>query len=72
MPINFSAFRLDENWTCREILRGICPTMIKLEKYLFFILIAQSYELISNDDAVVSNSTVTLTPTFVFIQDMVL
>ena len=46
--------------------------MIKLEMYLFFILIAQSYELISNDDAVVSNSTVTLTPTFVFIQDMVL
>ena len=61
-----------KKWTYREISRGMYPTVIKLEKYLFFILIAQAYGLVSNDDAVVSNSTVTLFPTVAFIQDVVL
>ena len=49
-----------KKWTCREISHGMYPTVIKLEKYLFFILIAQACGSVSNDDAVVSNSTVTL------------
>ena len=61
-----------KNWTCREISRGMCPTVIELEKYFFLILIAQAYGSDSNDNGVVSNSTVTLSPTFVFIQDVVL
>ena len=46
----------------------MCPAVIKLEKYLFFILITQAYGSVSNFDAVVSNSTVTLSPIFAFIQ----
>ena len=42
--------------TCREISRAICPTVMKLVNYLFFILIAQTCESVSNDHAVVSNS----------------
>ena len=57
---------------CREISYGMYPIVIKLEKYLFFILIAQAYGSVSNDNAVVSNSTVALSPIFVFIQDVVL
>ena len=50
----------------------MCPVAIKLELHLFFILIAQACGSVSNDDAVVYNSTLTLSPTFVFIQDVVL
>ena len=71
-PLTFPPSILMKKWTCREILRGMCPTVIKLGKYLFFILIAQAYGSVSNDDAVISNSTVTLSPTFAFIQDVVL
>ena len=46
---------LTKKQTCCEISRGMCPTVIKLEKYLLFILIAQAYGSISNDNAVVSN-----------------
>ena len=70
MLINFSAFRRNEKVNIPWNFTW--PTVIKLEKYLFFILIAQAYGLVSNDDAVVSNSTVTLFPTVAFIQDVVL
>ena len=56
--LTFLSSVLMKKWTCREISRGMCPTVIKLEKYLFFILIAQAYGSVSNDHAVVSNSTV--------------
>ena len=66
-PLTFPLSVVMKKWTCRET-----STVIKLEKYLFFILIARAYRLVCNDDAVVFNSTVTLFPTFAFIQDVAL
>ena len=57
--LTFPPSILMKKCTCREISRGMYPTVIKLEKYLFFILLAQAYGSVSNDDAVVSNSAVT-------------
>ena len=71
-PLTFPPSVLMKKWTCRQTSRGLCPTVIKLEKYLFFILIEQAYGSVSNDDPVVSNSTVTLSPTFAFIQEVAL
>ena len=53
-PLSFPPSVLMKKWTCREISRGMCPTVIKLK--IVFILIAQAYGSVSNDDAVVSNS----------------
>ena len=58
--------------TCREISLGMCATVFKLEEHLSFILIAQAYGSVSNDDAVVSDSAITLSPIFAFIQDVIL
>ena len=67
-PLTFRPPVLMKKWKSREISSGMCPAVIKLEKYLFFILITQAYGSVSNFDAVVSNSTVTLSPIFAFIQ----
>ena len=42
-PLNFPPSVLMKKWTFLEIQRGMYPTAIKLEKYFFFILIAQAY-----------------------------
>ena len=62
---------LMKKWTCREMSCGMCPIVIKLEKCLFFTMITQTCGSVYNYDAVVSNSTVTLSPTFAFIQDVI-
>ena len=65
-PLTFPPSVLMKKWTCLEISCGMCPAVIKLEKCLFFILIAQACGSVSNDYTVVSNSTVALPPTFEF------
>ena len=53
--LTFPPFVLMKKWKCRESSFRMCPTLIKLEKYFFYILIAQAYGSISKDDAVISN-----------------
>ena len=70
MPISFRLLSWRKSEHAVKFHFGMRPIVVKLEKYFFFVLIAQALDRFSNDDAVISNSTVTLSPTFAFIQDV--
>ena len=49
-PITLPPSVLIKKWTCHGISRGICPTVMRLSKKRFLILMAHAYGSTSSED----------------------